>query len=67
MAKVLQWNNRQSYKFGDKVLEGRSWEMLDPMEAVDYPDEDPIMLQVHHSVVISTGETLIIDGTTVIY
>jgi len=66
---MSQWNNRQSYKFNDKVLyEGRAWEMLDPDGSSGlFRPNDPIIVTGTTSlpVVPSTGETLIIDGTVV--
>ena len=66
---ITQWNNRQTYKFNDKVIyQGRTWAMLDPdgSSGLTKPN-DPIKVTgtIALPVVPSNGETLIIDGTTV--
>jgi hypothetical protein len=66
---IFQWDNKTSYKFNDRVIyEGRVWEMLDPdgSSGLDRPN-DPITITgtISLPTVPSTGQTLIIDGTTV--
>ena len=66
---IAQWDNKTSYKFKDRVIyQGKVWEMLDPdgSSGLNRPN-DPITITgtITLPVVPSTGQTLVIDGTTV--
>ena len=66
---ITNWDNRTAYKYNDKVLhKGRAWAMLDPdgTTGLTRPN-DPIVVTgtVTLPTVPSSGETIIIDGTTV--
>jgi len=66
---ILQWDNKTSYKFNDKVLyQGRTWAMLDPdgSSGLQRPN-DPILITgtISLPVIPAGGQTLIIDGNTV--
>ena len=66
---IKQWDNKTAYKYKDRVIyAGRVWEMLDPdgTSGLTKPN-DPIetTATVTLPVIPNTGQTLIIDGTTV--
>jgi len=66
---IEQWDNKTAYKFQDKVIyAGRVWEMKDPdgTSGLTKPN-DPIetTATVTLPVIPNTGETVVIDGTTV--
>ena len=66
---IERWNSKKSYKFNDKVLhKGKTWAMLDPDGSSGLTTaNNPI--EIHGTISLptipSSGQTLIIDGTTI--
>ena len=66
---IEQWDNKTAYKYKDRVIyAGRVWEVLDPdgTSGLTKPN-DPIdtTASVTLPVIPNSGQTLIIDGTTI--
>ena len=66
---IERWDSKKSYKFNDKVLhKGKTWAMLDPDGSSGLTTaNNPI--EIHGTISLptipSSGQTLIIDGTTI--
>lgn len=66
---IKQWDSNTSYKFNDKVIyNGHVWEMIDPDGSSGISRiNDPITVTgtITLPTIPSTGQTLIVNGTTV--